>query len=391
MMKILTCLGNDNIVAYIEKHERITKVFNVEFHSQIESEMIKHDPDIVIFENNKNINEMYNLINTVTSGRFNSRIVFLYMSDDDIKNRFIDFIISRGVYDFYVGLDFSIEKLNELLFKPKTRKDVKEYIKNFTDSFNVNKSTEDILSSLNESAIEKLRFKLNADSVKIVYKKLIQFNNVISVAGLESKTGSTYIANNIAYYLSHIDKKLKVAYIDASENNNIKHINLEYEKAKKDTSFRYMSIDYYYDVDISEITSTDIYHYVIVDCGTFDNAIKNMRYVYSKSRKILVSHSNPWDVLKMLKTMNTHKDDISFNEINCLVNLSNSENYNNIRKTFTNFKSMHKVPFIDDCYEIKNSKPIYDALFCDIAPDKKSKKPVISHLRDLIKSFKVFI
>ncbi|KKH69701.1 hypothetical protein, partial [Methanosarcina mazei] len=161
------------------------------------------NPDLILISHTlPGKEDIKNVITKLTSKDFNNlRIVYLYGEDDSERKQFIDFLISRGVYDYQIG-DLTPEALDTLLFKPKSREDVKSDI---IDSF---KGTDESLQEDVSSKKEKLNIK-----TQTIYRPLTLKQKVISFIG-PNGSGKTTTAINIGLTFAEGLKETSIILID---------------------------------------------------------------------------------------------------------------------------------------------------------------------------------
>lgn len=248
MKKILLAVNYDKLEDYIAKIEGLEVVSIVNTRRKLINECIDKSPEILLISRNlPGMEDMKDLIIKLTSKNFiNLRIIFLYGNEDSEKDKFIDFIISRGIYDYHIG-SLDNETLESLLFKPRTRDDVKH----------------DVLhkpSYSNDGHIENHQSESKDPEAKIIVKYIKEYDipkdykKIFLFVSPES-TGKSEVAANVSISLSENGKKVGLIDFD-TENYGLRHNFLkknEVEMIYFEKLFNEKS-----DLDMSEIDKSEI-------------------------------------------------------------------------------------------------------------------------------------
>lgn len=195
-MKLLLAVNNDDLESYINSIQEINVCGSVKTGRNLLEECKKEQPDVVMIYHDLPQSDMQDIIIKLTSKNYNLRIVYLYGEDDKERAEFINFLISRGVYDYCVG-DLTVPIVEQLLFHPKSREDIKkDIIDKATPVFVVEG---DAAVETNSNANKKdVRI---IEKEKTIYKPFTLKQKVISFIG-PNGSGKTSLAINTALGLA---------------------------------------------------------------------------------------------------------------------------------------------------------------------------------------------
>ena len=339
-MRLLIAINLEELEKFIKSLKQIEVVWVVRTQTSLLEKIINKRPDTVILSNNLPGNgDMMELIETITSRDYPvRRIIFLYGDDNEQRKNFINFLISRGVYDYFIGSTLNSSIINNLLFKPKTREDIKN------DIFLIKK---DILENKNNQT--------NSGEKTVVIEKQLLGLAVISVGSFDRCSGCTHIAIMMAYYLTKLNKR--VAYLEMNDKDDIRTLvdnppNINKEKI----CFRFKGIDFYNKAySIHELNNIDEYNYIILDIGTLRGKDCNGKWEKSpefsemlrSNVSILMCNSKPWQLEVLNKLLFSNGD---FSEIreskswNLFFNFTDDVTFKDISFELHKFK-VYNVPY----------------------------------------------
>lgn len=128
-MKVILAINHESLENYISQLHDINIVQVLRTKKYIINECIEKKPDLLIIANTLPGQEDFKeIINKISSTKqLDIRIIYLYGEDDDKRKVFVNYLISRGIYDYWVG-DIYANIINDLIFKPRSRNDVKKDI-----------------------------------------------------------------------------------------------------------------------------------------------------------------------------------------------------------------------------------------------------------------------
>ena len=175
-MKVVIAVNFEELESYISNIEEIEKSEIVRHKKNLIKACDELKPDVVFISNTLSGEEdIRQIINKLTGKEYTGiRIIYLYGEDDRERKKFINYLISRGIYDYHIGIEITPGDIQRLLFNPRTREQIKhdiiddnESIEN-TENIEVMKEEKEIyanhLSQILEHA-ERLK-ELDTDNVK---------------------------------------------------------------------------------------------------------------------------------------------------------------------------------------------------------------------------------
>jgi len=129
-VKIILCTANDGMNEYVSSLPNVQIIDVVINRKDVVSSCERHNFDLLLITADvlpPELDETYTIINRITAN-MDIKVVFIYGTDDEHRPRFVNYLISRSVYDFHVGDKLSPSDMPTLLFHPRTREDVKEHV-----------------------------------------------------------------------------------------------------------------------------------------------------------------------------------------------------------------------------------------------------------------------
>lgn len=182
-MRVILAVNHEQLEDYISSLNEIDVINILRNRKAILSECKESQADLIVISHTlPGAENIRDILTKLTSKNYpNLRIVYLYGEDDNDRKDFVNFLISRGVYDYFIG-DLEPETVNQLLFEPKNRDDVKHDI---------------VDTPIINNPIDKEQVIKEAPKTVTVYKPFTLKQKVISFFGPHG-AGKTSIAINTA-------------------------------------------------------------------------------------------------------------------------------------------------------------------------------------------------
>lgn len=315
-MNLILAVNDENLENYIiENFKDIVVIDIVRLKRDLVQKVIEKKPDLLLVSaalpGEENISEI--LLKLTSKNISDLRISYLYGADDNNRKNFINFLVSRGVYDYYIGSELTPDVIRKLFYFPRKREDVKEDILTAPvivtspgTEIEAKPSIQFIKDYINDLSDEEKKeiglLKEEKIIEEVIYQDKIIGTVVIGVAGASSGIGSTFTAINIARYIKNYDKKLKVALLEVNNSRDFNCLNMDYPSAHLDGSFIFEDIDFYSSpTNLIKLMSLNVYQYIILDFGALKQAsdnkiIKHVHYneFLRANLSILVVGSQPW-------------------------------------------------------------------------------------------------
>lgn len=197
-MKVILAVNHEALEDYIVSISEINVINRLRVNKEIIKECKNEQPDVIVIAHGlPGSDDIKDILIKLTSKDFTDlRIIYLYGEEDEKHKTFINFLISRGIYDYHVG-DLNTQIINDLLFKPKTRNDVKGdildkiAIETLEDRKGTGEKNEKNIKTVIKTVIEQ----------EVVYKPYTLKQKLISVEG-SNGVGKTTLAVNMAVGLA---------------------------------------------------------------------------------------------------------------------------------------------------------------------------------------------
>lgn len=330
-MKILLGINLEPLEVYIKKLDTVDVCGIVRNKKSLLEKALQYEPEVIMVSQALAGDEnMIEVMTQLTSKNFpSSRIIYLYGEDDSERKEFINFIITRGIYDYFVGDELKPEIINALLFNPKSRDDVKKDIINIKAPAAPDKEAplvmesrtdkirfvQEVVKELSEQEKKDLGLLETREVSSTVIADRIIGGVTIAVAGTGNCVGCTHTAFQIANFLARHAKRFKVAVLQLNDKRDFQVLkSYGLDKALNDNSFRYKRVDYYYDTTLYELKLLKHYDYYILDLGRIryiENGMMTLSKHYESmllaDLSILVCSSKPWQFNDIATTL--FKDD----------------------------------------------------------------------------------
>jgi hypothetical protein len=376
-MKLLLAVNDESLENYIITNYRDIQVCEiVRMKKTLEDKVIEKTPDTILLSaaiiGEENI---YDIITKLTSKTFKDlRIIYLYGPDDADRKNFINFLISRGIYDYCIGLELTPDIIKPLLYNPKGRENVKADILAtpvpFTSDNQAEQKTKlqffkEYMKDLTEEEKRELGL-IKEDKIieQIIYQDKIFGTITIGVAGASSGIGCTYSAVSIAKYIKMYDKKLKVALLEINDSNDFNSINIEYPSAELEGSFIFDNIDFYTSTtSLTELMSLNKYQYIVLDMGVIKHYSNGKLIIHEKYEEfvranlsVLIVGSMSWqfkDISTCLYSDSNKVDCRESHKWKLLFNFTNDKIFRKLSKDVD--WPCYNLPYCDELFEISES------------------------------------
>lgn len=319
-MNVLLAINHESLEKFIECQDNIIVVKKLVSKKNLITECEDSKPDVVVISHglpgDADMDEV--LTKLSLSKIFNGRIVYLYGEDDNNRRQFINSLIIKGIYDYYVG-DLDVDIIHDLLFKPKTRNEVKKdiienelKIKNENNSMNKDKVIENVTEKIIEKTVEKIVGTVT-----------------IAVAGTISRIGTTHTALSIAEFLKNYN--YKVAMLEYHNSDHFRCILSSYEDVQElNNSYLFDNLYFYpYNEELSVLnTLQENFNYIVLDMGKYAEC--DISEFKRSNIKIIVSGVKDWEI-KDLELILKNNDKEYLKNINYYFNYTDDENFERMK------------------------------------------------------------
>lgn len=389
-MKVVIAVNYEELESYISNIEEIEKSEIVRHKKNLIKACDELKPDVVFISNTLSGEEdIRQIINKLTGKEYTGiRIIYLYGEDDRERKKFINYLISRGIYDYHIGIEITPGDIQRLLFNPRTREQIKhdiiddnESIEN-TENIEVMKEEKEIRGKVEQEHKKESNIKIIE---KEIVKEKIKGTLFIVFAGADTNIGCTHAAYSTAYYLSR--QGYKTAYIEMcdepiffkgyKDDKSVKEIEGGYTVDKNlDLYVKYLNGRVEYGKAVS-----NGYTYIVIDLGCIFrkdskgnlDVSESIREMERANVPILVGGGSKWQLEKLVHTSKFGHDNWKL-----YINFVDKEHEKDIKKTIKDItnKEVYCAPYIPNCFKRYEEYDVFvEELLKEILPAKSVKKP----------------
>ncbi len=165
-MKVILAVNHEDIERYVSSLE--IEVTHILRNKKDILEACKEGADLILISRElPGEDDIKDILLKLTSKEYpNLRVAYIYGAEDSDKKEFINFLIMRGIYDYHINSDLDQSDIDSLLFKPKSREDVRDEISNRF----VSSSSSEAEVIIQEKVVEKI---IEVEGDRKSFKKLI--------------------------------------------------------------------------------------------------------------------------------------------------------------------------------------------------------------------------
>jgi hypothetical protein len=375
--KVIVGVINKSIEEYLQNH-RDLDVCEVVVNEIALCEAIKiYEPEITILSYSFESLNLKKILIKITSNQFSfTRVIFLCGNEEKETADFINFLISRGIYDFYVGSVLDQNVIEKLLYNPRNRQEVQSYIYKPPDLKESKLTTED-----KEKLVKQHINKLSYDEKKelgFIETKEIEYTItedrivgtvVIAISGAMNRVGTTHLSICTSQYLKNLG--FEVALVEMNKSECFRIIKDSYEKyISANDHFMLAGVDFYPYSNLLRVPDLihKNYQYIVLDMGVFEEC--DQEEFQRAHQNIIVNGIATWE----LRNLESILAKLSWTKkIKYCFNHADDNNFKMISESMDNLKC-YRIPHNPEPFNLEDEYlDFLNRILAEVIPTKKRK------------------
>lgn len=157
-IKLIACANNSTVEEYLRMLNELGRVDLCEVVHDYDDLLLSvgsNDPNVLFIINRRSNEELADFIQSLRE-IYNPeiRVIVFYGSDNEEREAFVNFLIGKGIYDFFIGKRFDKDIVDNLLFNPQTKEQVLASVPNYQEVSTYHTEIESDSEAVQEAPVE---------------------------------------------------------------------------------------------------------------------------------------------------------------------------------------------------------------------------------------------